>query len=76
MGAMRGPWGRRLLRFDCAGQSTVEFAVVTVALLCVIVALAAIGRVAGQGVLVEHAAAAASHHVAGSTSATADVFSY
>ncbi len=49
---------------------------VTAALLCVIVGLAAIGRVAGQGVLVEHAAAAASHHVAGSTGAVADVFSY
>lgn len=61
---------------DLSGQSTVEFALVTAALLCVVIGLSAFWRLAGQGVLVEHAVVSASHHVAGSASATADVFAY
>lgn len=59
-----------------SGQSTVEFALVTAALLCVVIGLSAFWRLAGQGVLVEHAVAAASHHVAGAASAVADVFAF
>lgn len=73
---MDGFGKRRGCQDDCSGQSTVEFAVVTAALLCVVIALGAMGRMAGQGVLVEHAVAAASHHVAGSIAAVADVFAY
>lgn len=68
------PWA--CCRRDSQGQSTVEFALVTAALLCVVVGLGAFWHVAGQGVIVDHAVAAASHHVAGSVSATADVFAY
>ena len=64
------------VRSDLPGQSTVEFALVTAALLCVVVGLSAFWRLAGQGVLVEHAVAAASHHVAGAASAVADVFAF
>lgn len=60
----------------CEGQSTVEFAVVTAVLLCVVIGLSAFWRLAGQGVIAEHATKAASHHVEGSASAVADVFSY
>ena len=45
------------------GQSTVEFAVVTAAFLCVTFVLALLWRTFGAGLLVEHALAVASHHV-------------
>ena len=59
-----------------SGQSTVEFALVTFALLCLVVGVGALWRLAGDGVLADHAVQAASHHVEGSLGAVADVFSY
>ena len=48
---------RRIAARDCAGQATVEFALVTVAFLSVVL---------GMGALVEHALSCASHCVTGS----------
>ena len=48
---------------DESGQSTVEFAIVTAAFAAVVTALAALWHVAGDGTLVQHALASASHHV-------------
>lgn len=50
-------------RLDESGQATVEYAVVTGAFLVIVVALAALWRQVESGLLVEHALAAASHHV-------------
>ena len=57
------------------GQSTVEFALVTAALLVVFVALGAMWRLFSEGVVVEHAVAAAPYHVQGGNDGVlADVF--
>ena len=58
------------------GQGTVEFALVTVALMAVIVGLAAMWRLTSDGVLMQHVVAAASHHVEGSIGSVADIFVY
>ena len=64
------PRGRR-------GQSTVEFAVVTAGFLAATVALGAMWRVFGDGLLVEHALAVASHHVQSVAPVTlVDIFLY
>lgn len=60
-----------------SGQSTVEFAVVTVGFLSATVALAAMWRAFGGGMLVEHALAVASHHIQSVAPATiVDIFLY
>lgn len=65
---------RRLSR-EGRGQSTVEFALVTAALLVVFVGLGALWRVFSEGVVVEHAVAAAPYHVQGGQDlSVADVF--
>lgn len=62
---------------DDSGQSTVEFAIVTVGFLAVTAALAAMWRAFGDGVLVEHALAVASHHIQSVAAATlVDIFLY
>lgn len=62
---------------DEAGQSTVEFAVITAGFLAVTVALGAMWHAFGGGLLVEHAVAVASHHVQAVAPATiTDVFLY
>lgn len=48
---------------DERGQATVEFAVVAAAFASVVVALSALWHVMGEGLLVQHALAGASHHV-------------
>lgn len=48
---------------DESGQATVEYAVITGAFLVIAIALAALWRQVESGLLVEHALAAASHHV-------------
>lgn len=58
------------------GQSTVEYAVVLVAVLCVVVALGALWRALETGLFVEHALASASHHVRACAGWVADVFAY
>ena len=54
---------------DCSGQSTVEFAVIAAGFLAATVGLAALARVFGDGLLVEHALSAASHHIQGTAPA-------
>ena len=55
----------------------VEFAVVTAGFLCVTVTLALLWHVFGDGMLVEHALAVASHHIQAVLPTTvADVFLY
>ncbi|WP_165172013.1 hypothetical protein [Adlercreutzia sp. ZJ242] len=61
---------------DERGQSTVEYAIVLGALLCVVVALGALHQALDAGVFVEHALSAASHHVQMSVGWMADVFVY
>ena len=59
------------------GQATVEFAIVFAAFVAIVVALAALWHVAGDGLLVQHALASASHHVQGVMPAyVSDVFLY
>lgn len=59
-----------------SGQSTVEFAVVTAAVLAVVIGLGALWRAFESGMFVEHALAAASHHVQGAIGALVDVFMF
>ena len=57
------------------GQSTVEFAVVTAALLVIVVGLGAIWHLFADGVVVDHAVAAAAYHTQGGNDGVlADVF--
>lgn len=59
------------------GQSTVEFAVVTAGFLSVTVALSLLWHAFGDGMLVEHALAVASHHIQAVLPTTvADIFFY
>ena len=59
------------------GQSTVEFAIVTVGFIAVTLALSALWHALGDGLLVEHALAVASHHIQGIAPATlVDLFLY
>lgn len=59
------------------GQSTVEFALVTAAFLCIAFALGALWDVLKEGVAVQHAIASASHHVqSGALGNIADLFLY
>ena len=45
------------------GQSTVEFAIVTAAIIVIVVALGAIWRLGDEGIFVDHAVSSASHHL-------------
>lgn len=70
---------RRVLRgcaFDERGQSTVEYAVVMAAMLCVVAALGMLGNAVDAGLFVQHAVASASHHLQGMLGGVTDVFSY
>ena len=57
---------RRVASRDCAGQATVEFALVTVAFLSVVLGMGALWRSVSAGAFVDHALSCASHCVAGS----------
>ena len=48
---------------DCNGQGTVEFAIVTAAILAIIVVLGVIWNLGDAGILVEHALRSASHNI-------------
>lgn len=64
-------------RFWQRGQSTVEFAVVAAGFIALVVALGALWRFASGGALVEHALAAASHHLQAAAPAfISDIFLY
>ena len=59
------------------GQSTVEFAVVTAGFLSATIALSLLWHALGDGLLVEHALAVASHHIQAVLPTTiADIFLY
>lgn len=59
------------------GQATVEYAVVFTGLAAALVALAALWRGLGDGLFIEHALGAASHHIqAVAPAAIADIFLY
>ena len=68
-------WHKRALA-DERGQGTVEYAVVTAALLCVVLGLAALWRMASSGELLAHALLSASHHVQGALGWVVDLFIY
>lgn len=58
---------------DDRGQGTVEYALVTAAFLCVIVAGAALWRALSEGLFVDHGLVSASHHLGGAAAWIADV---
>lgn len=70
---------RRVL-MGCAadehGQSTVEYAVVMAAMLCVIAGIGMLGNAADAGMFVQHAVASASHNIQGMLGGVTDVFCY
>ena len=74
----RGRHKRVVGSIACArGQSTVEFAVVTAGFLSATVALSLLWHAFGDGMLVEHALAVASHHIqAVFPTVLADIFLY
>lgn len=49
--------------YDENGQGTVEFAVVTAAILAIFVSLGLLWNISDQGILVDHALRSASHHL-------------
>ena len=57
---------RRVASRDCAGQATVEFALVAVAFLSVVLGMGALWRSVSAGAFVDHALSCASRCVAGS----------
>lgn len=59
-----------------SGQGTVEFALVTVALLAIVIGISAIWHLVSDGTLMQHVLSSASHHIDGQISALADVFAY
>ncbi len=61
---------------DQKGQATVEFALVTCALLAIVIGLGAIWHAVSEGLLIDHALMAASHHVQAAAGWVIDVFSY
>lgn len=61
---------------DERGQSTVEYAIVMGACLAIFIALGALSGATGDGMLVEHAAASASHHIGGAIEGIVDVFCF
>ena len=72
-------WHQRLVGglVDRKGQATVEFAVIAAGFLAVTVALMAFWRMLGDGLIVEHALAVASHHIQAVAPVTiADIFLY
>jgi Flp pilus assembly protein TadG len=69
----------RFLSYECgtAGQSTVEFAIVFAAFLCVAIGLGALWHLSDSGLLVQHALQSASHHLgSGDIGAWGDVLAY
>ncbi|NBJ66104.1 hypothetical protein E5986_05860 [Adlercreutzia caecimuris] len=60
---------------DC-GQSTVEYAIVAAAFVCVILAGGAVWRMLSSGLVIDHALLSASHHMQGAASWVIDVFSF
>ena len=53
----------RMVLTDCRGQGTVEFAIVTAAIVVIIIALGVLWNLSDAGILVEHALRSASHNL-------------
>lgn len=72
----RDKWSLSTRAGKC-GQSTVEFAIITAGLLALVIALGTLWHALDQGLLVEHALSAASHHLIDVPAAfIADIFRY
>ncbi len=72
-------WYQRFVRafLPEQGQATIEFAVIAAGFLSLTVALMALWRVLGDGLLVQHALAVASHHIQSVAPVTiVDIFLY
>ena len=72
-------WNQQLVSLVAqdSGQSTVEFAVVTAGFLAATAALASLWHALGDGLLVQHALAVASHHIQAVAPVTiVDIFLY
>lgn len=68
-------FGRHQQLVGEAGQSTVEFALITAGLLAVVLAFGLLGQKLEAGMFVQHALASASHHLC-SLGSIADIFAY
>lgn len=74
---LAGSLRRRVRLSGEAGQSTVEFAVITAAFLALALGIGALWHGFSGGMFVEHALSSASHHVGGATpQAAADMLLY
>ena len=74
---LAGSLRRRVRLFGEAGQSTVEFAVITAAFLALALGIGALWHGFSGGMFVEHALSSASHHVGGAApQAAADMLLY
>lgn len=61
---------------ESRGQSTVEYALVSVAFLAIVFGLGALSDLLGDGIVVSHAIGAASHGIQNIAGGAADVFSF
>ncbi len=68
-------WDKRLVA-DERGQSSVEYAIVLSALLCVLVGIGALMGVLDEGVFVHHAVTSASHCLQSSLTGITDLFCF
>lgn len=59
-----------------SGQSTVEFALIVFAIVCVVIALGVLLHNVEAGMFLEHAISAASHSIVNSVSGITDSFCY
>lgn len=72
-------WFKRALTgklHESHGQSTVEYALVSVAFLAIVFGLGALSDLLGDGVVVSHAISAASHGIQNAIGGATDVFSF
>lgn len=68
--------GHKRLVADERGQATLEYALVTAALMAVVVGLWAVRQLFFGGLAADHALAAASHHVDGAWGWVCDVLAF
>lgn len=66
----------RAKRWSESGQSTVEYAVILGVFMLAVVGLGALFQVVDDGMFVDHALSAASHHLRLSAAGVVDVFAY
>lgn len=61
---------------DERGQSTVEYAIVAAAIIAIVVVLGILANNLEDGMFIQHALSAASHHIGASIGGVTDVFCY